>query len=231
MASEENKSSIFGDTYIKTKNDRIVIRSGLKLFLCWVIFAVLCGVYVYVFFINTSEQYPGKDNTTDFDVPEGASYAKCEIEGINSLIENYLNARVSCNQEILQSLVTDPSEFDDMTVYEKASVYLRGFNNISCYLADGYQEGEYIVIALSNMSIANVEAQPLDIRVFYVVTDDDGAVKIFNGDTPDETLAYINNFISSDDYNAIYEYVNENVEYYLETDEQFREFYNVISGS
>ena len=226
--SEKKKSSIFGDTYIKTKNGEIVIRSGLKLIICWIIFAVLCLLYVYTFFFDKTALYPGKDNTVDFDVPEGASYEKCEIDGINSLIEGYLNARVLCDQETLQSLVTDPSEFDDMTIYEKASLYLRGFNNITNYIAAGYQEGEYIVITLSNLSIANVEVQPLDIRVFYVVMDSTGAYKIFNGETSEETAAYINDFISSDDYMAIYNHASENVEYYLETDESFKEFYDLL---
>lgn len=229
--TEEKRNSLFGDTYIRTKKDPIVIRSGLKLFLCWIVFAVLCGLYVYMFFLRDTAKYPGMDNTTDYEVPEGASFEKCNIDEINLLIETYLNARVSCNQETLQSLVTEPSEFDDMTVYEKASVYLRGFDNVTCYVASGYEEGEYIVIALSNMKIANIEAQPLDIRVFYVVIDSSGAYKIFNGDTPEETESYINSFINSDDYQAIYAYVNENVDYYLETDEQFKEFYDVISGN
>lgn len=228
--SEEKKSSILGDTYIKTKNDTLVIRAGLKLFICWIIFVILTLAYVYFFFVRDTEEFPGRDNTVELDIPENASYAKCEIDEINTLIEDYLNATVSCNQEKLQSLVTDSSKFDDMTTLENISVYLRGYNNITCYIADGYQEGEYIIIELSNMVIANVESQPLDIQSFYVITDSDGSYKINNGDLSEETENYITSFKGTDEIQDIYIHVKENIEYLIETDEVFNGFYSLIEG-
>lgn len=227
---EEKRSGILGDTYIKTKNGDIVIRSGFKLLLAWILFAILCAAYIYIFHIYKSDTaVPGRDNTVEMKVPEDANYRLCDIEEINELIVRYLSARVTCNQSALQSLVTEPSEFDNMDSVERVAMYLRGFNNTTCYIADGYEEGSYVVIELSNINIANVESEPLDILSFYVITDTDGSYRIYNGELTAEQQAYVENLKASRDIQDIYIHVKENVDYLLETDETFAEFYNLIN--
>ena len=151
------KSSFLGDTYIKTQNGEIVIRAGMKVVIGWIVFALLCVGYVYAFFIREPKAEPGADNTVELAIPENASYKKSDVSEINDLVSKYLTAKVACDQATLQSLVTDPTEFDDMSVLESSAKYLKGFEDTTCYLADGYAEGEYVVVELSYMDIADVE--------------------------------------------------------------------------
>lgn len=223
------KSSFFGDTYIRTKNDTIVIRAGLKVFVGWLVFAILCACYVYYFFIRKEEPVAGSNNTVELDIPENAPYRKCEIEEINVLVKKYLDAKAACDADTLKSLVTEPSEFDDMTVLQNSAVYLKGFEDTTCYLADGYQEGEYIVIELSYMNIVDVKSKPLDIVSFYIVTDSDGSYKIMNGTLSDEREAFLNAFRESNDVQNIYVHVRGNIAYLLDTDETFQAFYDLIN--
>jgi hypothetical protein len=228
--SEENRVAILGDTYIGSGNKRIVIRSGFKLAVAWILFILLCGVYVYAFYIHDRQEIvPGRDNTVEIDVPEDAEYKKCDIDAINNLIDEYLTARTSCNQEALQALVTDSSEFDNMSTLENAALYIRAFNNTTCYIADGYEEGSYIVIELSNIAIANVDSEPLDVISFYVITDTDGSYKIDNGELTTEQASYVESVKASQDIQDIYIHVKENIDYLLDNDETFVEFYNLIN--
>lgn len=227
---EEKRSGILGDTYIKTKDGEIVIRSGLKLAIAWIVFVLLCSIYIYIFYIHkTDDALPGMNNTVKMEIPKDANYRLCDIDEINELIVNYLNARVACNQALLQSLVTDPTEFNNMDSVERVALYLRGFNNTTCYIADGYEEGSYLVIELSNINIANVESEPLDIISFYVITDTDGSYKINNGELTAEQQAFVENLKASQDIQDIYIHVKENVDYLLSTDESFVEFYDLIN--
>ena len=145
------------------------------------------------------------------------------------MVSKYLTAKAACDQATLQSLVTDPTEFDDMSVLENSAKYLKGFEDTTCYLADGYAEGEYVVVELSYMDIADVESKPLDIVTFYIITDQDGSYKIANGELSNAQLSYLNSFKASKDIQDIYVHVKENTEYLLDTDKTFRAFYDLIS--
>ena len=223
------KSSFLGDTYIKTQNGEIVIRAGMKVVIGWIVFALLCVGYVYAFFIRGPKAEPGADNTVELAIPENASYKKSDVSEINDLVSKYLTAKVACDQATLQSLVTDPTEFDDMSVLESSAKYLKGFEDTTCYLADGYAEGEYVVVELSYMDIADVESKPLDIVTFYIIKDKDGSYKIDNGELSNAQLSYLNSFKASKDIQDIYVHVKENTEYLLDTDKTFRAFYDLIS--
>ena len=202
------KNSFLGDTYIKTKEGEIVIRAGMKLAIGWVIFALLCSCYVYAFFIRKPKIVPGENNTVELTIPENASYKKSDVSEINDLVSKYLTAKAACDQATLQSLVTDPTEFDDMSVLENSAKYLKGFEDTTCYLADGYAEGEYVVVELSYMDIADVESKPLDIVTFYIITDQDGSYKIANGELSNAQLSYLNSFKASKDIQDIYAHIH-----------------------
>jgi hypothetical protein len=231
MEDTKKVSSLLGDTYIQTKNDRLVIRAATKLKICWVIFIVLCGLYVYNFFIKQPETFvPGRDNTSTVEVPEDASFKKCDIDEINTLIKSYLEARVTCNQDTLKSLVSDPTEYDDMSVVESSAEYIYDYDNTTCYIVDGYSENEYIVIELSNISITDVTSKPLDVMTFYVVMNDEGSYVIDNSSLSDEQQAYENDVKSRQEIQDIYIHVKENIDYLVENDETFSAFYNKIYG-
>ncbi len=231
---KKKKSSqldILDDDYIK---ENMMHKSGGKtvaLIIAWIVFVALCISYVYVFFIrkDKEEKVPGKDNSVVLEIPDGANYRRCEIAEINQLINNYLLAKVKCNQETLKTLVTDSSQFDDMTVLEQAAEYIIGYDETTCYIADGYDENGYIVIELSYLKISNVQSEPLDIMSFYVVKDEDGKYKIDNSVLSPEVSDYVSEVKATQNIQDIYIHVKENNDYLLNTDTTFADFYNLIS--
>ncbi len=203
--------------------------AGILLGIAWILFAVLCALYVYVFFIKKPQEIPGKNNTVKLEIPEGANYHLCDINEIDQLILDFLNARANCDQQVLQSLVTDPSQFDDMSNLKMIfSEYAKGYRNTTCYLADGYDENGYIVIELSNLELMDISSRPLDVMSFYVIRLADGSYKIDNSAHSAEVEAYIADMTATKDIQDIYIHVKEQNDYLLKTDTAFAELYKRI---
>ena len=224
---------------------------------CWILFAVLCVAYVYFFFIkdtskdkgntgNTavvqdteqtgseaasteevSADDVGKDNSVELDIPENASYKKCDDTAITDVINAFLTAKVNCDQDGLKSCVLETENYDDMSKVNSAAEFIKEYKNVTCYVADGYDDNGKVVFVLSNLVIADVDSNPLNIESFYVAKQSDGTYKIDeNRSTGIES--YINNVIAKSDIQKIYAHVSDNVQYLYNNDPAFKDFYDKI---
>ena len=224
---------------------------------CWILFAVLCVAYVYFFFIkdtskdkdntgNTSvvqdtEQTGseaasteevsaddvGKDNSVELDIPENASYKKCDDTAITDVINAFLTAKVNCDQDGLKSCVLETENYDDMSKVNSAAEFIKEYKNVTCYVTDGYDDNGKVVFVLSNLVIADVDSNPLNIESFYVAKQSDGTYKI-NENRSTGIESYINNVIAKSDIQKIYAHVSDNVQYLYNNDPAFKDFYDKI---
>lgn len=214
------------------KSNRIYGPSGKMLAWLWGLFVVLLCAYIYVFHINTTifaDDITGRDNSVNIEVPAGANYSLCTIDEINQLVSNYLLARTNADQTTLQRLVTDPSEFDDMSSIKIAAQYITAYNRTTCYMVPGKTADAYIIYALSNLTIKDVNSEPLDIRSFYVVKQTDGSYKIDNSQLSDDENKYIQEVTASKYIQDMYQYVKENTDYLLKHDDTFKKFQNMYN--
>ena len=124
-------------------------------------------------------------------------------------------------------MVTEPSSFDDMTVYEGRAEVISDYNNILCYAIEGYNKNEVIVYAVFNIKINGVDSSPLDIMQFYLVQEN-GKYKINNGALPNKTKNYVIKVDESDAVQKLYTMVKEDNENLLATDPTFAEFYKKL---
>ena len=223
----------------------------------WILFAVLCVAYVYFFFIkdtskdkgNTGNtavvQYTeqtgseaasteevsaddvGKDNSVELDIPENASYKKCDDTAITDVINAFLTAKVNCDQDGLKSCVLETENYDDMSKVNSAAEFIKEYKNVTCYVADGYDDNGKVVFVLSNLVIADVDSNPLNIESFYVAKQSDGTYKI-NENRSTGIESYINNVIAKSDIQKIYAHVSDNVQYLYNNDPAFKDFYDKI---
>lgn len=229
---DEDLETYTNDRRFERKRYSVHGPKGKTLAMLWALFVVLLCGYVYIFHINTTifaDDITGRDNTVNIDIPAGANYSLCTIDEINQLVNNYLLARTNADQTTLRRLVADPSEFDDMKSIEIAAQYIKAYNRTTCYMVPGVNAGEYIIYALSNLTIKDVNSEPLDIRSFYVAKQTDGSYKIDNSQLSDDVNKYIQDVTASKYIQDMYKYVKENTDYLLKHDDTFKKFQNMYN--
>ena len=229
---DEDLETYTNDRRFERKRYSVYGPKGKTLAMLWALFVVLLCGYVYIFHINTTifaDDITGRDNTVNIDIPAGANYSLCTIDEINQLVNNYLLARTNADQTTLRRLVSNPSEFDDMKSIEIAAQYIKADNRTTCYMVPGANVGEYIIYALSNLTIKDVNSEPLDIRSFYVAKQTDGSYKIDNSQLSDDVNKYIQDVTASKYIQDMYKYVKENTDYLLKHDDTFKKFQNMYN--
>lgn len=229
---DEDLETYTNDRRFERKRYSVHGPKGKTLAMLWALFVVLLCGYVYIFHINTTifaDDITGRDNTVNIDIPAGANYSLCTIDEINQLVNNYLLARTNADQTTLRRLVSNPSEFDDMKSIEIAAQYIKAYNRTTCYMVPGANVGEYIIYALSNLTIKDVNSEPLDIRSFYVAKQTDGSYKIDNSQLSDDVNKYIQDVTASKYIQDMYKYVKENTDYLLKHDDTFKKFQNMYN--
>lgn len=226
------------ESEIRMGNDSISVSPKLKLVLGWSVF-LLCAVLAYVFvgfpFLNVGgatkvdkkdvlSQKVDTKNEHDTIVP----YEKDADKELNAFIGDYFKAITSCDNEKLQDMVTDSSEYSNNESLKKKAEFITGYDNITVYTKEGLEEGSYVAFVVSNLTIAGVNSSPYDISTLYIVTGSQG-FRILNGTLPDEISKYIEKVKGDKDIQKIYKSVEKKNEALKEKDSSLQQFYEIIS--
>lgn len=200
--------------------------AGLMLLFGWLLFILLALLFYFYFkddlsFLNKNGS--GKEGAAQ-QYDSMYSYQTNANLDINALMIEYFAALSVCDQAKLQSLVMEPSQFDDMTEIERKAQAIKQYSNVNCYTLPGYTEDATLVYVTCNLTIADVTSSPLDIFSFYVVNTGDG-YKINNGNLDAATIDYINSIQVSEDIQALYQTVIDNTNMCISSDPAFAEFY------
>ena len=213
--------------------------AGLFLVFGWLVFILLA--LLFFFYFKDDLKLPdflkfGKESeaTTEAEVAQGSTltYQTNANLDINSLIIEYYTALAICDQSKLQAIVTDPTQFDDMSPYEKIALKITNYTNINCYTLNGLDENGTVCYATCNLSIKDVTSTPLNISRFYIVKQADGTYKIDNQTPSAELSSYMDGTCDANaDIQALYKSVNDNIESCVNGDPSFKSFYDeYISG-
>lgn len=145
---------------------------------------------------------------------------------INQLIRNYYTAYASCDQKTLQSLVVDPTQFDDMSILEKKAEIVTAYDNLKVYTIPGIAENEKVVYVLSNLSIVNVISKPLDISKppLYVVKKEGGYL-IDNTTLSSDVQNLFESLNQKEDIQKLMQQVKDDQQKCAAEDETFKDFY------
>ena len=189
----------------------------------WSVFIVVAIVGVILFIKNYGKLKKASNDK------ESKIYELNKNSDINFLVKRYLGALTGCDQETLKNLVTDPSQFDNMTIYISRSNNVTGYNNIDCYTVDGMTDDSKLVFVVANVSLKDVESKPKDIMVFYVVNVD--GKYLINNEVDTKIQNHIEKMTVQKDIQEIYKMVKEDEDKCYEEDETLRKFYERINGT
>lgn len=226
------------DSEIKMGNDTIFVSPKLKLILGWSLF-ILCMILAYVFLgmpklggksISQEDKAAvlkedvDTDETHDTIVP----YEKDADKKLNEFIEAYFTAITACDNNSLQDMVTESSEFDSDADLKKKAEFITGYENITVYTKEGLDEGSYVAFVVANISIAGVNSKPYDIITLYIVNGARGYL-INNGTLSKDALEYIEKIKGDKDIQKVYKSVNDKNEELKAEDQSLQDFYDIIS--
>ena len=202
------------------RNRKKEVKVKKTLLTIWFLF--LIAVATLGFFLYTKR----KAIKEDFQFSTRFSYQTNANQDINALIITYLNAYASCDQNLLKECVTDPSQFDDMTNVQSQSKIITAYTNINCYTVNGFDDTATIVYPVTNISIIDVAATPLDIPGPFYVVNQNGQYLIENTELSEDVKAYMSKVDKTDDIQDLYKMVKDDEDKCAEEDPAFKDFLN-----
>ncbi len=202
------------------RNRKKEVKVKKTLLTIWFLF--LIAVATLGFFLYTKR----KAIKEDFQFSTRFSYQTNANQDINALIITYLNAYASCDQNLLKECVTDPTQFDDMTNVQSQSKIITAYTNINCYTVNGFDDNATIVYPVTNISIIDVAATPLDIPGPFYVVNQNGQYLIENTELSEDVKAYMSKVDKTDDIQDLYKMVKDDEDKCAEEDPAFKDFLN-----
>ena len=244
------------DTEKMMGNETFYFSPKMKLIFAWCIFLILCVVLYFVVGLPTSDRKKDKavstesvekdkqqevtqeqvskeasEETAKTDDGEetDVSYEKNTDEDLNAFIKLYFSAMADCDNNVLQDMVIDASQFKNADSLKKKAQYIKGYDNITVYTKEGPEEGNYVVFVLMNLTIAGVNSSPYDIMTLFVVDGSHGFL-IDNSNLVDERKSYIEQVKGDSDIQEIYRFVESKNEELRKEDPTLQAFYDTING-
>ena len=221
----------FEDTEIHTKGETVYVNPTVKLLIGWGIFLIAFLLFVIIGkpFGNKPAEEPVQDVKTDTE--ENLGYTPFErnmYPEVNMIVESYLNAITSEDLNVLSTMVVDSTPYSVEWLQQRKQ-FVVSYSNIDCYTKPGLTEGSYVVYAVVNTQIPEVEVQPLSMHQFYLIPNEYGGFLLDNTvATNPDIQAYLTQIEQDEDVIALYESVNQNNRESAAQDETLRAFYERI---
>lgn len=223
------------DTQLKKGDKTIVISSKLKLILGWSVF-LLCCILSYVFVLHPSDKKnhkPEEVKEQNVDIEDEhkttVPYEKDAYPELNAFMEEYYSAMTSCNNQILQKMVTNPEIYNDAEALKKKAEFITDYSNITVYTKESIEEGNYVAYVVSTVTIAGVNSAIYDIEKYYIVNGERGYM-INNGELSDEVSQYIATVTGDKDIQKVFQSVKDKNEELQAKDPSIQEqFYDIIT--
>ena len=144
---------------------------------------------------------------------------------INQLMEDYFRAVSQCDMDTFMKLFTSQDmtqEEQFRTSFEKQREYIEGYENISCYTADGLTEHTYVVYVSYNVKFSGVATPAPSLVEVYAEKCSDGQWRIFDGEATPELTAYLEAVRKNEDVVLLGKQIDQAKEEAMVSDEALR---------
>ncbi|QHQ61997.1 hypothetical protein Ana3638_15390 [Anaerocolumna sedimenticola] len=166
----------------------------------------------------------------DVAVDQADPLEKNAHKEINTLIKNYLNAKLSKKIDKFKPLVNDISYIDLKDIARKTK-YIEAYKNVTCYTKKGPEEGSYIVYAYHEVKFSSIKALAPAMNEFYVKMNEKGKLYIYLGEIDNTTKQYLDEVRDSDEVMDLIYDVNEKLQKVVADDKELHEFYSKLEES
>lgn len=145
---------------------------------------------------------------------------------INSLLTKYYDAKVSCDMDTLKAISSDPPAVISKKSLEKLVEGIEEYRNIKCYVKKSYIEGTYIVFAYHEIKFISLDTCAPALSKLYVVTDDSGKLKIFDGEMSAELKAYFDARSKDEDVKELMAYTEKRAKIAKKEDKKLKDYWD-----
>lgn len=159
---------------------------------------------------------------------EGELEVSSEKE-LNTLIESYLNCRLTGDEEELGEIVTDINNIDMDELY-KLRTLIKKYKDVECYIVETEKKGNYIVYIYYEILFNNVDTPAPGLDRVYVITNSDGNLKLDFGLIPQEVRSLMEESEKSEKVQKMINTVNYKLEEAISKDEKLRSIYASLNG-
>jgi hypothetical protein len=147
---------------------------------------------------------------------------------IDSLIQDYYTAKISCDMDKLKSMSSNPSAVISEEILQSLTEGIEEYRNITCYTKKSMIEGSYIVYAFHEIKFIGIDTPAPSLSRIYIITDQNGNLKMYDNEMDEELRAYCDARYDDSDVSELIEMTNEMAAEARAKDEDLSYFWNII---
>ena len=152
-------------------------------------------------------------------------------EDITDLIKKYYKAKLTCDADTIQTLLTDEKQVDSKEQLKKNVMFIQDYKNFKCYVKKSYRKNEFLVYVSHTIKFYNIKTEAPALDLFYIIKNADGSLHIFAGEFDDATYEYYQARKQDEDVLALAGEIQNKLKEAKEKDKKFKAFLDGYSNS
>ncbi len=149
-------------------------------------------------------------------------------DDVNSLIQKYYNALGGKDVDALQDIEVNFNSEDEQKILNSAD-YIEEYRLKDVYTKNGLSENSYVVYASFEYKCKDIDTLVPALSQLYVITDEDGELKIDAASSSDATISnYVNQLKEDDDVKALTKKIRDAYDQALQDDSDLADFLETL---
>ncbi len=148
---------------------------------------------------------------------------------IKKLFKKFYEAKNDRDVDAIKELLSDPTKVDSQDELQKKTEYIEEYSDITTYTKKGFLDNTYIVYVYHEIKFTGISTPAPGLSKFYVVTGEDGKLKIFSGEMDEETKAYYDARNNDEDVAELIEMTDKKSDEAIKSDEDLQSFWESIN--
>lgn len=147
---------------------------------------------------------------------------------IKKLFKKFYKAKNDRDVKTIKAMLSDPTKVDSKDELKKKTEYIEEYAKIKTYTKKGFEDGTYIVYVYHEIKFTGIKTPAPGLSKFYLITGEDGKLKIFSGEMEGTIKDYYNARNEDADVVALIEMTNKASNKAMKDDKDLKSFWKNI---
>jgi hypothetical protein len=149
---------------------------------------------------------------------------------LEELVKTYYEAKVNCDIDTLKSISSQPENVISKKQLLQLVEGIDDYKNIKCYVKHSYEDDAYIVFVYYDIKFIGLKTLAPSLSKLYIITDETGELKTFDGELSEELRAYIAARSEDEDVIALREQTDQLALEAKEKDKDLKAFWEILDN-